>query len=64
MEDGVYVGYHDDPFPEIPADKHREHVVQLHAMRLSLKAGVGATIKKKIIVLLSPQWVRELFNIY
>lgn len=55
MEDGVYVGYHDDPFPEIPADKHREHVVQLHAMRLSLKAGAGATIKKKIIVLLSPQ---------
>lgn len=24
----VYVGYHEHRFPEIPADKHREHVVR------------------------------------
>lgn len=27
----VYVGYHEDRFPEIPADKHREHVVRIRA---------------------------------
>ena len=26
--DGVYVGCHGHRFPEIPADKHREHVVR------------------------------------
>lgn len=29
--DGVYNGCHEHRFPEISADKHREHVVQIRA---------------------------------
>ncbi len=51
--DGVYVGYHEDRFPEIPADKHREHVVRVRArapINTALKTGCEClhnALKKK-----------------